>query len=196
MNRYLVYSFALAVLIIPVRSARADDGLDCEYYPLKVGTSWECKAMGQAAAVKVAKHEKFAGVMCALVETSIGGNVVASEHISVGKDGLYRHSFGGQKVDPPVKFIQLPMKDGDTWKSDTKLNGQDLKSEFKLGFEDVTVAAGKFEKAAVVTANSEIMGQKLVAKVWYGKGVGMVRTELEIAGNKVEIELEKFIPAK
>jgi hypothetical protein len=197
MNRNLVCTFAFAVIVCSAPSTLADDKVpDSEYYPLKVGTTWDCKAAGQTAKVRVARHEKFGDKMCAVVEMEIGGAVVSSEYISVEKNGLYRHSLDGKKLDPPVKFLPLPPKDGDTWKAETKFAGQDLKAEFKTSFDDVKVAAGNYTKALLVTSAVELLGQKSKNKAWYAKGVGMVRAEMEIGGQIVVIEMEKFTPAK
>src|SRR5437763_13598681 len=86
-----------------------------DYYPLRIGTTWAYTVNGQTISVKVAKHEKYNGALCALLETSAHGKVIASEHVSVGKDGVYRHSMAGHKADPAVRFIKLPVKQGEIW---------------------------------------------------------------------------------
>jgi hypothetical protein len=167
-----------------------------EYYPLKVGTTWTYKVMGQTISIKVAKHEKYNGVMCAVLETSAGGKVVATEHISVAKDGIYRHSMAGNKADPAVRFIKLPIKKGESWKIESKIGGQDLKVSYTAGEDEITVPAGKYKTITTQTNEFEAGGQKITAKIWYAKGVGMVKTVMELAGNTVTLELDKFEAGK
>jgi hypothetical protein len=197
MNFRISSVFILGLMVAANLSLRADDNtLKSDYYPLKVGTTWQCKTMGQSVSMRVAKHEMYDGKMCALIESVVNENVVAAEHISVGKDGVYRHSIAGMKAEPAVKILTLNPKNGDNWKQDFKINGQEGKIDCKVTMEDVTVAAGTYKSAALVTTEMEVMGQKVQAKVWYAKGVGMVRTKLEVGGNEIDIELEKFTEGK
>jgi hypothetical protein len=186
---------ALAFTLIVALPARADVK-DADYYPLKVGTTWEYKAMGQTITIKVAKHEKYNGEMCALLETSAMGRVVASEHISVQKDGVFRHSMAGQKADPAVRFLKIPFKDAETWKVESKIGGQNLKVSYTYGKEKVTVPAGKYDAIYTKTSEFEAGGQKVSAQIWYAKGVGMVKTVMKLANFTVTLELSKFTAGK
>src|SRR6478672_2213631 len=107
----LVTLAILVVLTASFTTVRGDDKdkdkekdqtviTDSAYYPLKVGSSWTYKGPANTTLVnKVAKHEKVGDVMCARIETSVGGNTVAYEHISVAKDGIYRHTLNGMQAD-------------------------------------------------------------------------------------------------
>ena len=83
---------AAMLLLFGLTSTRAADEKikESPYYPLKVGTKWHYKAGGNPIVIQVAKHEKVGDVMCALLETSKEGQVVASEHITIKDDGVYR----------------------------------------------------------------------------------------------------------
>src|SRR5262245_55780639 len=120
-HRY-VPLLALALLFTPAATLLSQDKVkESEYYPLKVGTTWGGRAAGAAATVRAAKQEKVGDVLCSLLETEAGGKVVATEHVAVGDDGLYRYTMLGQKVDPAVRFLKLPPKKGDTWRVASKL---------------------------------------------------------------------------
>ncbi len=187
--------FGVAIACAPAVFAE-DKVADAEYFPLKVGTTWEYKAGGQTITVRVAKHEKIDNVPCALLETVVNGNVITTEHISADKDGVYRHSLGGQKAEPAVKFVKLPIKKGESWKVESKLMGQELKANFKEGEDQVKVPAGTYKNALTVSGDMEAMGQKMDLTQWYAKGIGMVKTVITVGGNKIEMELDKFTPGK
>ncbi len=197
MNRLFRCASVFSLLLCPVALTRADDTLkDNEYYPLQVGNSWDCKAQGQALTIRVAKHEKIDGKMCAVLETVLNGGVVATETISADKDGVYRHMVMGQKAEPAVMIMKSPPKEGDSWKIDSKLGGQELKGESKISIEDIDCPAGNFKKAVAVVSELQVMGQTIEAKIWYAKDVGPVRTQMTIAGNKIVIDVEKFNKGK
>jgi hypothetical protein len=167
-----------------------------DLYPTAIGTVWRYRTAGNEILVRVAKQEKIDRANCALVESVMGDKVVASEHIAVQPDGLYRYTMAGQKADPPIRFLKLPAKKGDVWEVASKLGGQELKVTYETDEEEITVPAGKFRTVVTRTRDFQAAGQKMAAKIWYAKDVGMVKTEMTIAGNKVVIELEKYEPAK
>jgi hypothetical protein len=166
-----------------------------EYYPLAVGTTWHYKMGFQTLTVRVAKHESVDNVMCAVVETQAAGNTVR-EHISVRSDGLYRHTMAGQKADPPVRFLKLPVNIGETWRVTSSIAGQNLDVNYTVGQQEVRVPAGTYQTIYTQTSPFKQNGQTITAKIYYAKGVGMVKTEMTINGTRMDIELEKFEPAK
>jgi hypothetical protein len=87
---------AFGLLLCLTAPAWSDDSVpSSEYYPLKRGSAWLYKVNDQKITVAVVKYEKIGNVLCARVETSASGTVLASEYIAVGEDGLYRHAYGG-----------------------------------------------------------------------------------------------------
>jgi hypothetical protein len=102
----------------------------------------------------------------------------------------------GQKAEPPVRFLKAPVAKGDTWNIESKIAGMTLKVEYTADEEEVTVPAGKYKAVLTKTSEFDAGGQKAKATVWYGKGVGMVKTDLDIGGMKVQLELSKFTPGK
>jgi hypothetical protein len=167
-----------------------------DYYPLEVGTTWTYQVGGQTMTSTVAKHEKVGDVLCARVEASLAGMVVATEHVSVDKDGVYRHTSMGKTAKPPARIIKLPFKKGDTWKYEGKVGDEDLKVDYTADEEEVTVPAGKYKAIVTKTSEFETGGVKVKATIWYAKGVGMVKTEMTVNGSDITIELEKFKKGK
>jgi len=193
MTRYSAL-FALLLHSALLTSGFADDKkIESAYYPLTVGNTWKYTATGdQKITVTLSKFEKVGDEMCALLETKVGDNVGATEHIGVKEDGVYRYTFMGQKADPPVRIIKLPPKTGDTWKVQSSVGPQKLAVNYTMKEEKVEVPAGKF--SAIVTETDEFMAGPVMmsAKIWYAKDVGMVKTVMKVAGQEVVLELEKF----
>jgi hypothetical protein len=197
MKRLPLRLLVLALFLAGAASLSGQEQVkDSEYYPLKVGTTWTYRAGDKQITAKVAKHEKIGDTMCARIETSFGGKVLATEHVSVGKDGLLRHTALDQPAEPPVRFFPLPFKKGDTWKIESKVAGQTVKATFVTDEVEVTVPAGKFQAAMVRTDDFSVGEQKLGMTNWYAKGVGVVKTVTKVGGKDIAVELEKYEPAK
>jgi hypothetical protein len=198
MKRRLVLLSAAVLLIGLVVPLPAQDTVkEFEYYPLKVGTTWEYLASGGLRiTLRVTKVEKYNDVPCALVEASVKGKVLGGEHIAVGKDGVYRHSMQGDKLEPALRFLKVPFKSGDSWKIEAKIAGQDVKTEYTYSEAEITVPAGKFKTIVTKTNKFTVGGKEIEATIWYAKGVGMVKQIVSSGGNKFELELDKFTPAK
>jgi hypothetical protein len=197
MNHRTLCSVVLVLLLAGTASLSGQEALkDSEYFPLKVGTTWTYRTAGKQIVVKVAKHEKVGQTMCARLETSLDGNVLATEHVSVGKDGLYRHTALEKQADPPVRFLALPPKKGEKWSVESKVAGQTIKATFVLDEAEVTVPAGKYPAVLARTEDFTVDSQKLGLTSWYAKGVGPVKTVTKVAGQEVTVELEKFEAGK
>ncbi|MBL8798616.1 MAG: hypothetical protein JNM56_32265 [Planctomycetia bacterium] len=177
----------------------ADDKLkESTYFPLKVGTKWHYRVGPAKLTLQVAKHEKVGDVLCALIETLKDGNIVATEHVAVRDDGVFRYTIAGQKPEMPFQVLKLPPKKGDTWKVAVKIGNEELKGEFVSGEEEVEVPAGKYQ---AVTATSkgfqapdgEGNMQDLSFKFWYAPKVGQVKQTIKIGKRpEIAIELERY----
>lgn len=177
----------------PAAAAGAD------YMPLKVGNKWVYKADfgGQMIEIgqSVAKIEKKDGKDIALMETEFGGQVI-TEQLSSSDKGVFRYSFQGQPVDPPIQALKLPVKKGDTWDVKFSAQGQEMKAVMKTeGEEEVMVPAGKY-KAVIVSMEMDAMGQKVTVKSWFAPNVGIVKQKFDLGGISGTSQLEKFTPAK
>jgi hypothetical protein len=206
MNLQLVLWVVLALLSGRPGFARAKEKLtSAEYYPLQVGTTWEYKKNRETITVKVVKHEKFHGVMCAALETSSGGKVLWTEYVSVGKRGLYRHGGPTSFLKPPDLFLKFPSRKRQSWKTTVKITGKGFKPQVQRskytqgpGPEKVTVPAGQYR--AITTVVRSLSAKGLLAlqttKSWYAKGVGLVKTETKDPRGTITMELVKFTAGK
>jgi hypothetical protein len=198
MNYRPLLSLALLLVFGLTISLGAEDKIkESEYYPFAVGSTWKYTVNGkEKITVRVAKHEKVGDQMCALVETLADDKVVTTEQVGVKSDGLYRYSLAGMKADPPVRFLKLPPKKGDTWDIKSKIGAEELATTYTISEGKVKVPAGEYD--AVVAETGEFMagGVKMSAKVWFVKDIGMVKIAMKIMGNDVNIELDKFEKGK
>jgi hypothetical protein len=169
-----------------------------DYFPLQVGTTWTYQlpsVPGTKLVNKVVKHEMIDGVLCAKLETSMNGNVLANEHIGVTKDGICRFRINGAKIEKPVLILKLPAKTGDSWAVKSKVGNETISGTMKTTEERVEVPAGKF-KALVAGGKMEGNGQTVEVANYFVKGVGIAKIKMDLAGQVIEVDLEKFEPAK
>ena len=192
-------SFAILAFLAVGGFAPAQDApLTTPYFPLAVGSKWSYRCGENRFQLKVVKFEKVGTTNCARVELFVNNKSEAFEHIAVTKDGVVRFSFDNKKAEPPILFLKLPIKDKETWKVESKVDGHPLKGSFTSGTEaDVKVPARTYEKTVTVTGTDlEANGVKLSLKYYFAENVGMVKQVIDIAGQKIVIELEKYEPAK
>src|SRR5947209_10767141 len=156
MKRFVVGSAAFLFLAVACTLSAQETGKDSPYYPLKKDTTWTYKVMGNSIVMKVTGSDKDG----TKVETIVNGKAIASEHIIVKDDGVYRTQINGQKPDAPVRFLKLPPKAGESWEVDTKIQGQAIKGKFETSNEEVTVTAGKYKTLKVEGKDFDIAGMK------------------------------------
>jgi hypothetical protein len=196
----------LLLLVTPVRSAD-EKMLTSSYFPLAVGTKWHYRIGETHYIVHVTKHEKVGDQMAAKLEmyTTAKEKPVSYEHVAVTGDAIVRVSFEGKRLDPPVPFLKIkggePVKSGEPWKINSRLEGQDKKQVisgiFKPGEENnVKVQAGEYKTATVTGQDLDVAGTKLNLTYYFADKVGMVKQTMDVAGQKIVVELEKFEPAK
>jgi hypothetical protein len=189
---------ACSLALLPLARAAAQDKVGATpYYPLAVGTTWTYKAGGNTFQMKVTRHEKVGGVMCARIEQIAGKKVMAFEHVGVTAETISRYSLDGKEIKPPVTFFKLPPQKDATWKVESKVDGQTIKGSFKMAEPvEVKVPAGTYKAWRSVGTDLEINGIKTNVTYYLAEGVGMVKQELDIAGSKIVIELEKYEAGK
>jgi len=169
-----------------------------EYYPLKEGMTWTYKSGDKSFTVKVAGTDKKGDptVSCSRLETrNSKGELIATEHIAIKEDGVYRYAFENSDAKPPLRFLKLPVDTSEkTWKFDSKIGGQDVKGTFKMATEKDSVKIGAKEYKDVISVSCEevpIDNQKVALTYYFAPKVGMIRQVVDVAGAKVTIELEK-----
>jgi hypothetical protein len=170
------------------------------YYPLQVGNQWtfHLDANGNTARAvsRIAKIETIDEIPLALLEASVNGKVVASEHLRQTSEGIFRYRNNRAEITPPVCLLKYPAKSGDKWGGDLKVGDDKGKYNAEAFEENIEVKAGKF-KAMRVTLKVESPREGVVTtSYWWVPNVGFVRQTVNTARLNVVMELEKFQPAK
>jgi len=188
---------AVVILVAGTGLAQAPGG-GTDLFPVKKGSKWVYKVADQEVTVVASGTEKFDKQDCTKLDTMVGGQTKASELVYVTKDGVYRAKVSEDKVDPPVKFLSLPAKKGDSWKVDSKVKGQTIKGEFKVTDDKakVKVPAGEFDAVLVEGTDLDIAGSKSTIKQWFAPGKGIVKTVYVIQGNESTVELKEYTEGK
>jgi hypothetical protein len=194
MNRFIRCLVPLMLVVLAGSPARSGEKAARDFYPLKEGTTWHYKVGENRFTLKAGKTEKVGKADAVRVELILLGKNTSFEHVGVTSEGVVRYSFEGKKADPPVLFLKLPAKKGQTWKVESKIDGQLMKGTFTEGEEKVKVPAGDYNAITVTGKDMEVNGVKLNVTYYFAEKVGMVKQVLEMGGQKVIIELEKFDP--
>ena len=185
-------SLAVAALLALILPAAAQD--DKPLYPLKVGTKWSYKVKDQEEkfVVTAVKEEMVGDQNCVKLEARLKDQVVASEHVAVLKDGIYRFKFDDKTIEPAVCFCKLPATKGQKWEVKFKVAGKDGVAKFESGEEEISVPAGKFQ---TVVINGEVVEDSVPIKMslWYAPGSGIVRQVIDGGGQQpIILELESI----
>jgi hypothetical protein len=195
------YLFVLAISFTS-SAERAAIGQDKapDYFPLKVGTKWSYELTQGAKKTKVssqiAKVETVDGKSLSLLETTINGEVAATEQLATTEAGVFRHRVNGIELTPPVCILKYPLKKDATWETEATIANEQLKIKGKvIDNEEVTVAAGKY-KAFRVEVETSAAGMRATTIFWFAPDVGVVKQTTENAGMTFTAELEKFEAAK
>jgi hypothetical protein len=169
-----------------------------EYFPLKPKSKWTYKVPDQLVESVVAGTEKYDGAECTRVDTIVNGKIQASELYLVKPDGVYRVKVKDDKIDPMVKILMIPPKKGDTWEIKSKVGTQTVSGKFvtKEISEKVTVPKGTFEAVYVEGVDFDVAGTKTTVKVWFAKGVGIVKLMYKIQENESTLELTNYEEGK
>jgi hypothetical protein len=216
--RYLLAIPCTCLLLVvsghTLRSAdnpEADPGslkTDAEYFPLKLGTTWTYreKASNQTYIVKVIKYEDIKvskgsediKVRCAVLETTAPKKPgpLGTELIGVSDDGVYRYKISDYPVEPPARILASPLKKGDTWKIESKIQSETVQLEYAADEVEVKVPADKYTAMRLKANDFNVEGEKMEATVWFVKGIGMVKLEMKVNGVPFTLELEKFEAGK
>lgn len=188
-----------AIILLVAGTALAQPPAGSEYFPLKKGSKWTYKVGDQMVEVVVVGTEKVGDKECWKLETSVSGQVKASELYFVDATGVYRVKVKDDKVEPPVKALELPIAKDKTWAIDSKVASQIVKGTFKIkgDKETVKVPAGEFKDAVLVEGeNFEIAGTKATIRQWFVKDKGAVKLVYVISGTEAVLELVKYEEGK
>jgi hypothetical protein len=196
----MLHTFRLAigaVAILAGQMALAQTS-SYEYFPLKAKSKWTYKVQDQLVEVQVSGTEKFNNEECTRVDTIVNGKVQASELYIVKSDGVYRVKVKDDKIDPPVKVLTMSPKKGDSWEIKSKVGNQIVAGKFTIKDvnEKVTTPKGAFEAVVVEGLDLDVAGTKTTVKVWFAKGVGIVKLTYKIQDNESVLELTNYEEGK
>jgi hypothetical protein len=187
---------------------------DSPFYPLGVGSQWRYKATvgdnpQQQVVVTVEHKEPFE---YKIVQDKNKKEVTESitrfrvkvtslskeltEHVAVLKDGAYRFSTAGKDITPPLRFLKLPLTQGETWTVESKSENVDLKGTFRCDDETVTVPAGKYQSKHVSSVDFQLGTEKMALDFWFALDVGIVKQRVVVANSEVVLELEAYKAGK
>jgi hypothetical protein len=172
-----------------------------DYFPLRVGDSWTYRNSsgdGQYS-LKVLNEEKqadgsshyemelLAGVQVHKFFSKPGGWVLLHIERYTEHEGLEA------KYEPPKQYLQNPLVPGFKWdwKGQDTAHNEVTESSQVIGFEKVSVPAGKFRAMKVV---SKVTGGAAVMTktYWYADGVGLIKTTTEAGEIKYGSELTDY----
>jgi len=169
-----------------------------EYFPLKPKSKWTYKVQDQLVEVQVAGIEKFNNEECTRVDTIVNGKIQASELYQVKADGVYRVKVKDDKIDPPVKILAIPPKKGESWDVKSKVGNQLVSGKFvtKEISEKVTTPKGSFDAVMIEGLDLDVAGTKTTVKVWFAKGVGIVKLSYKIGDSESVLEMTNYEEGK
>ncbi|HMG05455.1 MAG TPA: hypothetical protein VK581_08340 [Chthoniobacterales bacterium] len=179
-----IIALTLFVCAISV-AAKKLNPVAADYFPLRVGDFWTYHSTTSATeySLKVLSEEKQAdGTIRSLVETSAGVKVQTWYSKPVGwvlmhEERYPEHEALVAKYEPPRQYLQNPLVAGTKWEWTGKdYTFTDIHEKNKVvGFEKVTVPAGKFRAMKVVSLVAA--GKAGMTKTyWYAEGVGLVKS--------------------
>jgi hypothetical protein len=192
----LIGAVLLGVTLQQASSAGDKETLEkTEYFPLKVGNTWEYQVNGKKIVTTVAAHDKLGDLLFARLDTNMDGSIV-TEHVTVRLGSVIRLVGNGQERKPPV-VLKVPPKVGDKW--DLTLETLPIQgSLLVLESKKLKVGDKEYDTVLVISSNLKYAGQDVDVKTWYAKDVGMVKQTLThpAAGLDITLELKQFTPGK
>jgi len=190
---------AAAVIFGGALLAQPKGGPTDSYFPTKLKTTWTYKVGDNLVEVRVAKSETVAKEEHFQFDTVVGKEAKTSEMFVVRADGVYRTKVKEDKLDPFVKILPLPIKEGTSWDVNSKLGTQTVKGTLKVVKEKdkIKVQGVDYEAVQVEGKDLDIAGAKTTVRIWFAKGVGIVKEEFVLQnGDKVTLDLSKFEEGK
>jgi hypothetical protein len=173
---------------------------DADYFPLRVGDSWTYRNSESGGyTLKVLSEEPQEGAAVRYV-VEFRSEVIIQNLFSKTAGWVLLHAENypeheGLKAsyDPPKKYLPNPPVVGQKWEWTGKDPTQMERHENNriAGFENITVAAGKFRAVKVI---SEISGGAvpMTKTSWYAPGVGLVKSTTQGGSIKYGSELTDY----
>ncbi len=182
-------AIAVAATAAPVPSGLAPP----PYMPTVLGTKWVYDYYGDEQTEEITAVEKQDGVEVVTIERIVKKKYKEERRVKVAGDGLFQLTGGPAFNHTPMLLLKLPHRPGDSWETFTGAWGGGFGEVTALKAERVQVPAGRYDVVGVETKYPQRVGDAVVAKWWYARGVGLVK---EMYGPKVQRELKSFTPGK
>lgn len=195
-------TIALTMLLVAI-SAAAEKSKPAvsDYFPLRVGDSWTYRnTSGDGEySLNVLREEKQPdGSTRYLVETLSGVKVHSwfsktNRWVLMHGEGYPEHEGLEVKYEPARQYLQNPLVAGSRWRWKGKDYTQTERNENNqvVGFEKVTVPAGKF-RAMKVVSQIEGAATPVTKTYWYADGVGLVKSTTQGGQVKYGWELANY----
>lgn len=171
-----------------------------DYFPLRVGDSWTYRNTEEGGYTwKVLSEEPQEGGPVRYVVEVRSGVVIQNVFSKAGGWVLFHaesypeHEGLKATYEPPKQYLPNPLVAGQKWewtgKDPTQVEHHE--SSRVIGFENVTVPAGKFRAIKVV---SEVSGgsSPITRTNWYADGVGLVKSTTQGGPIKYGSELTDY----
>jgi hypothetical protein len=133
----------------------------------------------------------------------VSGNKQLIEYVAVLEDGVYRFSTAGtdimpagKDITPPLRFLKLPVMNGETWTANSISEGVSLTGSFSCDDETVKVPAGQFPTKHISSKDFQLGTEKMTIDYWFAKDIGMVQQRVRVGNSDVMLELEEFKAGK
>lgn len=193
----IVFAMFLASLGAAAQKSKAPAP---DYFPLRVGDSWTYRntSDGSQFSLKVVSEEKQGdGTIRYQVEKLAGVRILTwfskvSGWVLMHLESYPEHEGLQAVYEPPKQYLKNPLVASAewTWKGkDQTLTDVD-ESNKVLGFEKVSVPAGKFRAMKVVSRVGG--GVQMTRTYWYAEGVGLVKSTTEGRGLTYGSELADY----
>jgi uncharacterized protein DUF3108 len=174
--------------------------MEADYFPLRVGDSWTYRNTEEGGyTLKVLSEEPQEGGPVRYVVEFRSGAIMQNVYskkagwVLFHSESYPEHEGLKATYEPPKQYLPNPLVAGQKWewsgKDPTRVEHHE-KSRV-VGFENVTVAAGKFRAMKVV---SEVSGtaSPMTKTSWYADGVGLVKSTTEGGQVKYGSELTDY----
>jgi hypothetical protein len=195
-------TIALTILLASISAAAEKvKPVAADYFPLRVGDSWTYRNTsgdGEYSLRVLSEEEQPDGSTRYLVEMLSGVKIHSwfsknSGWVLMHGERYPEHEGLEVKYEPAKQYLQNPLVAGSKWGWKGKDYTQTERSENNqvVGFEKVTVPAGKF-RAMKVVSQIEGAGAPMTKTCWYADGVGLVKSTTEAGQVKYGWELTNY----
>jgi hypothetical protein len=192
-------TFAVTLLFLTASAlAQKSKPAQADYFPLRVGGSWTYRTTegDTEHSLKVTSEEKQADGTTRYEVEMVSGVKILTSYSKTGDWVLMHlqrypeHEGMVAKYEPARQHLPNPLRAGLRWewKGRDPTQTEVTEKSQVIGFENVTVPAGKFRAMKVV---SEITGgaAHMTRTYWYAEGVGLVKSSTDGGQIKYGFEL-------